>query len=141
MAKVLPSKQVSTKPVAQKAVNPIDALSRAGVISIEADNIDWVQRAGGGGRGASPENQAVRDKADSLKIGQGFMVPKSMVVKREIKNANTGAVSTLYTFKGANLVHKLQGKKFRTKRDTSGNLYLFRVTPTVVHVEEEQAEE
>jgi hypothetical protein len=135
MAKVLQTKQV-----AAKAVNPIDAISRAGVINIEADNIDWVQRAGGGGRGASPENQAVRDKADSLKIGQGFVLPKGMVVKREIKNASTGAVSTLYTFKGANLVHKLQGKKFRTKRDTSGNLYLFRVTPTVLHVEGEQAE-
>jgi len=147
MAKVMGKKTVvipakhSAKPVSSKPTNPIELLARAGVVSFDSDSIDWVGRSGGGGRAASPENQAIRDKADGLKVGQGFVIPKAMVTIRPITNSKTGQTSTLYTYKGASLVHKLEGKKFRTKRDTNNNLYLFRVQPNVIMTQEEETDE
>jgi len=102
-----------------KVINMSDKVLSSKVINM--GGVEWVGRT----RRANPENQAIRDKAESLKVGQGFKVPKVMVISKKIKASN-GQIYTLRTYKGYNLVRKIEGRKFSTRRDASGNMYLFR---------------
>ena len=122
--------------VSKKEVSVLAQIEGADVVSI--DEIELMPRAGGGGRGASPEVELLRSKARTLKIGQGFQIPVSLQVERKITSKN--GESTLYTYKGAAAIAKLkekEGKHFRTRRDKQGRMYIFRVSPP----EEVQTEE
>lgn len=77
-------------------------------------------------RAVKPENQALVDKASTLKIGQGFKIPSGMLFENEVTAAN-GKVYTLQGYRAYNLIRKIEGKKFSTRRDSAGNMYLFRI--------------
>lgn len=127
--------------VAQKAT-PVDLIEGAEVLDMESGDIEFLGKEGG--RQASPEVEALRDKANSLKIGQGFVIPKALMIEREVTNGKTGASSTIYTYKGANTISKMAkktDKRFRTRRDVHGKMYLFRVTPLEVVEEGAEGEE
>lgn len=98
---------------------------------VNESEIEFATR--GGGRGASPEVEALKAKLRSLKIGQGVKVPLNMLVEREITGKN--GTSILRTYKGANTVAKMaynEGMTFQTRRDTQNHLYVFHVSPKVI---------
>jgi hypothetical protein len=97
-----------------------EMISSAKVVNMES--VSLAQRT----RSAKPETLALCEKAQGLKVGQGFMLPKEMVIRQNVK-AKNGKVYKILNYKGYNLLRKIQGKRFSTKRDTVGNLYLFRV--------------
>lgn len=140
--KVVAGKQaVQTQKAGVKpASKPLDGFQ---VVSI--DTIEFLPSGRGGGKPMDPAVQRLVDKALSLKIGQGFKVPTNMRMERVINGSN-GAQSTLHTYKGAQSLSKKaksQDMRFRTRRDVSNNLWLFRVEPLIVSevTEEEVTEE
>lgn len=121
--------------VAQKATQrtPVDLIEGAEVLDMNSGDIEFLGKEGG--RQASPEVEALRSKASGLKIGQGFAIPKALLVEREVTNSKTGATSVIYTYKGANTISKMaskSGMRFRTRRTVDGKMILFRVTPLEV---------
>lgn len=127
--------------VAHKAT-PVDLIEGAEVLDMDSGDIEFLGKEGG--RQASPEVEALREKANSLKIGQGFVIPKALMIEREVTNSKTGTSSTIYTYKGANTISKMSkksGKRFRTRRDVHGKMYIFRVTPLETVEAEEETEE
>lgn len=143
--KVAPKVAHKVAPVASKvsSKSPIDLIEGAEVINMEGSGIEFLGKEGG--RQASPEVEALKEKVSALKIGQGFVIPKALRIEREVTNSTTGTSSTIYTYKGANTISKLanrEGKRFRTKRSTDGKMYIFRVTPLeVAPVESDESEE
>lgn len=120
------------KKVTATAVKSTAKPSIDGFQIVSMDSIEFLPSGRGGGKPMDPAVQKLVDKALSLQIGQGFKVPASMRIQREIKNSTSGAVSTLFTYKGAPSLSKrakAQDMRFRTRRDTAQNLWLFRVEP------------
>jgi hypothetical protein len=115
--------------------SPIDMIEGADILDVNSGDIDFLTGGGGGGRSAAPEVEALKAKANSLKIGQGFSVPKALHIERDVTNSKTGVASTIYTYKGAGTISKMakrENKRFRTRRDVAGKLYIFRVAPLEV---------
>jgi hypothetical protein len=113
---VVPVKPVvSVRPVTpiKTALKPIVKVAKQeGFEIVDVINtIELVAKGGGGGRGASPFAM----KVFGLENGQGFKITD------EKYNAGKG-VASLYA--GA----KRRGMKLRVRRDTAGQLWLFRVT-------------
>jgi hypothetical protein len=120
-----------------KSANPIDLIHGAKVMDVST--IEFVGREGG--RSASPEVAALREKISELELGQGFIIPKGLRVDRKITNASTGVESTIRTYKGANTVSKFakaNGVRYRSRLDKSGNLWIFRVEALVVVESDEE---
>lgn len=144
MATVTARKPVAQVQTARKVVQTGKAVAHKpvadGFAVVSIDTIDFLPSGRGGGKPMDPAVQKLVDKALSLQIGQGFKVPQSMRLNREIKGAN--GTSTLYTYKGAPSLSKrakAQDMRFRTRRDTAQNLWLFRVEPLeYVEVAEEE---
>lgn len=131
-------KQVVGKQVVKSATKPLDGFQ---VVSI--DSIEFLPSGRGGGKPMDPATQKLVDKALSLQIGQGIKVPVNMRLEREINGQN--GKSILHTYKGAqSLAKKAKANemRFRTRRDVSNNLWLFRVEPLIVSevLEEEVTE-
>lgn len=129
---------VITKKVAQVSkvapkVAPKVATQRDGFQVVDVDNIEFLSTGRGGGKPMDPATAALVNKALSLSIGQAIKVPQELRIKRGINGAN--GQSVLHTYKGAQSLSKrskAQGMRFRTRRDTAGNLWLFRVEPLEV---------
>lgn len=101
---------------------------------MDISNIEFLSSGRGGGKPMDPAVQKLIDKALTLEIGQGIKVPVNMRIERTITGQN-GASSTLHTYKGAQSLSKKSAAhemRFRTRRDTANNLWLFRVEPLVV---------
>jgi len=100
---------------------------------VDIDTIEFMPSGRGGGRAMDPATATLIEHALKLKIGQGFKVPASLRIQREINGVN--GKSVLYTYKGAPALSrraKTQNMRYRTRRDTAGNLWLFRATPLEV---------
>jgi len=110
------------------------------VVSI--DTIEFLASGRGGGKPMNPAVAKLIEKALTLEIGQGIKVPVSLRVQRNITGQN-GVTSELHTYQGAQSLSKkskANDMRFRTRRDTNNNLWLFRVEPlevVEVAVEEE----
>lgn len=114
---------------------------------VDISTLEFLTSGRGGGKPMDPAVAKLIDKALTLQVGQGIKIPLSMRIQRTITGKN-GAVSELHTYKGAQSLSKRsleQGMRFRTRRDTANNLWLFRVEPVVTtpveEVEEEETEE
>jgi hypothetical protein len=121
----------SVKPVAKVA---------DGFQVVSVDSIDFLSSSRGGGKPMNPATAKLIEKALTLQIGQGIKIPVAMRTEREIVNSSTGSKSILYTYQGAPSLNKrasANGMRFRTRRDVSGNLWLFAVEP---YTEEQVAE-
>jgi len=111
------------------------------VVSI--DTIEFLASGRGGGKPMNPAVAKLIEKALTLEIGQGIKVPVSLRVQRNITGQN-GVTSELHTYQGAQSLSKkskANDMRFRTRRDTNNNLWLFRVEPlevVEVAVEEEE---
>lgn len=141
---------ITKKPVAKIAakahvnVGKVAAKPNDGYAVVSIDTIEFAASGRGGGRAMDPAVQKLVDNALKLEIGQGFKVPQALRVQRVITNSQTGAESTLYTYKGAPALSrraKQAEKRFRTRRDVAGALWLFRVEPLQVVEVEGGAEE
>lgn len=99
-----------------------------GFAVVDIKNIEFMSRAGGGGKPMSSDVKMLIDKALSLRAGQGFKIPASMRLEKPITNSKTQATSTMYTYSGAQSLNKRKKDKvvYRTRRDTANNLWLFR---------------
>ena len=131
-------KTVAGKPVVKTGVKQADGFQ---VVSI--DSIEFLASGRGGGKPMNPAVAKLIDKALTLEIGQGFKVPVAMRLQRNITGQN-GVTSELHTYQGAQSLSKkskAEGKRYRTRRDTAGNLWLFRVEPLPEAVEVELTEE
>lgn len=126
-----PVQQVA-RPAVRQAAQPARVAKPAdGFQIVNESDIEFATR--GGGRGASPEVEALKAKLRGLKIGQGLKLPVAMVIEREINGKN--GTSILRTYKGANSVGKMaynENLTFQTRRDTQNSIYVFRVEPKVV---------
>ena len=122
--------KAGVKPVVAKpTVKPTEGFQ---VVSI--DSIEFLPSGRGGGKPMDPAVAKLIDKAMSLQIGQGIKVPLTLRQQRTI-NGKNGAVSELHTYKGAQSLSKkslANDMRFRTRRDVSNNLWLFRVEPIVI---------
>lgn len=130
------AKQVA-KPVTKQVAKP------EGFQVVSIDSIEFLPSGRGGGKPMDPAVAKLVDKALELEIGQGFKIPAAMRLERVITGQN-GASSTLYTYKGAQSLSKKAKQnemRFRTRRDTTGNLWLFRVEPIQYAEVAEVAEE
>jgi len=119
MAVIKPVQKVVSKPAVHAPIKhtaPVKAVTKTapkqeGFEVFDMNGIELVAKGGGGGRGMSP----FAAKVFSLENGQGFKISD------EKYNAGKG-VASLYA--GA----KRRGIKLRVRRDTNGQLWLFRVT-------------
>ena len=132
--KVVPAviQKAPVKPVMKGAVKPAEGFQ---VVSI--DSIEFLASGRGGGKPMNPAVAKLIDKALTLEIGQGIKIPVSMRVQRNITGQN-GVTSELHTYQGAQSLSKkskVAGMRYRTRRDTTGNLWLFRVEPLPESVE------
>jgi hypothetical protein len=133
----IPHKVVGKAPVAKPVAKPVEGYK---VVSI--DSIEFLPSGRGGGKPMNPAVAKLIEKAMSLEIGQGFIVPVSLRKERPITGAN-GVTSTLHTYDGAQSLSKkskANDMRFRTRRDVNNNLWLFRVEP-LPQYEEVAAEE
>jgi len=114
----------------------------------DINTIDFLESGRGGGKPADPAVERLLTKAFTLEIGQGIKVPVTMRTMKEIVSAN-GNKAELHSYKGAQTLSKRAGKtkdsenpyRFRTRRDKSGNLWLFRAEPVAEPVAVEGVEE
>jgi len=127
--------------VVQKAA--VKAVVKAGVKVadgfqvMDISNIEFLTSGRGGGKPMNPAVAKLIDKALTLEVGQGIKIPVSMRVQRNITGQN-GMTSELHTYQGAQSLSKkskAEGMRYRTRRDTTGNLWLFRVEPLPESVE------
>jgi len=132
-------------PIVKKAMQAVSKVTTKpatkvdGFQVVDIDSIEFLPSGRGGGKPMDPAVQRLVDKALSLRVGQGIKVPVNMRLEREINGAN--GKSILHTYKGAQSLSKkskANDMRFRTRRDVSNNLWLFRVEPlqVVEHVEE-----
>ena len=124
--KVLAKQVVGVKPGMKQGVKVAD-----GFQVMDISNIEFLASGRGGGKPMDPAVVKLIDKALTLEIGQGIKVPVSMRIQRNITGAN-GVTSELHTYKGAQSLSKkskAQDMRYRTRRDTANNLWLFRVEP------------
>lgn len=153
------------KPAAKQVIPPVThkvglkVAAKAGIAVADGfkvtdiSTIDFLESGRGGGVAADPAVERLIAKAFTLEISQGIKVPVSMRTMKVIESKN-GNKAELHSYKGAQTLSKRAGKtkdsenpyRFRTRRDKSGNLWLFRAEPLaepvpVEGVEEEQAEE
>lgn len=122
---------VIKKNVVKATVKPVAKIND-GFQVVDVDSIDFLSTSRGGGKPMDPATQKLIDKALTLKIGQGIKIPTAMRQERKIVNSQTGAESILYTYQGAQSLNKRAAShdiRFRTRRDTAGNLWLFAVEP------------
>ena len=80
------------------------------------------------GKPMSPVTAALVKAVLALKVGQGIKIPSKIRVEKEI--VSNGKNGTIYTYTGAPTVrnHALrQGVKLYNRRDTNGDLWVFRV--------------
>ena len=114
---------------------------------MDISTIEFLASGRGGGKPMNPAVQRLIDKALTLEVGQGIKVPVTLRQERTITGANN-VTSTLHTYQGAQSLSKRSKAsletdnpmRFRTRRDTANNLWLFRVEPLIVSevtVEEE----
>lgn len=131
---------VATKAVvATKKVAPVQD---AGYKVVDIDSIEFLPSARGGGKPMDPATAKLIDAAMGLGIGQGFKIPATLRVEREINGKN--GKSVLHTYKGAVALSKraaAHGARYRTRRDVNQNLWLFRVEPLEVADEATDSEE
>ena len=130
--------KAAVKPTGKLVVKPTEGFQ---VVSI--DSIEFLASGRGGGKPMNPAVAKLIDKALTLEIGQGIKVPVAMRVQRNITGQN-GVTSELHTYQGAQSLSKkskAEGMRYRTRRDTAGNLWLFRVEPLPEAVEVEVTEE
>jgi hypothetical protein len=130
--------KAAVKPMVKAAVKPAEGFQ---VVSI--DSIEFLASGRGGGKPMNPAVAKLIDKALTLEIGQGIKIPVSMRVQRNITGQN-GVTSELHTYQGAQSLSKkskAEGMRYRTRRDTTGNLWLFRVEPLPESVAVEVTEE
>lgn len=119
----LGGKQATPAPVTAKT--KVAPKAPEGFEVMDMSNIQLVPKGGGGGRELSPFSAAVF----GLEVGQGIRLSD------EQYNGGKG-VASLYA--GA----KRRGIKLRTRRDTKGQLWIFRVeSPAEEEAAEELAEE
>jgi hypothetical protein len=136
--KVLAKQVVGVKPGMKQGVKVAD-----GFQVMDISNIEFLASGRGGGKPMNPAVAKLIDKALTLEVGQGIKVPVAMRVQRNITGQN-GVTSELHTYQGAQSLSKkskAEGMRYRTRRDTSGNLWLFRVEPLPEAVEVEVTEE
>ena len=118
LTKVLPKVAQKVAPVAAKVAvkAPIKApVAKDGLTVFSMENIQLVPKGGGGGgKALGPFSE----KCLSLEIGQGIKISD------EKYNAGKGVASVYAGAKRRNI-------KLRVRRDVSGQLWLFRVEPTV----------
>jgi hypothetical protein len=114
VAKVATKVATVAKPVAKVATKvATKPVAKDGLTIFSMDNIELVPKAGGGGgKSLSPFSEAVF----SLEIGQGIKISD------EKYNAGKGVASVYAGAKRRNI-------KLRVRRDTTGQLWLFRVAP------------
>jgi len=131
------------KPAVKGSVKPVAKVAD-GFQVVSVDSIDFLETTrGGGGKPMDPATARLIEKALTLQIGQGLKVPTAMRIERKIVNSTTGAESILYTYKGAISLSKRVNPeeiRFRTRRDKTGNLWLFAVEPFTEAEREAQAE-
>jgi len=134
-------KQVA-KPVVKTVGKPI-VKPAEGFQVVDIETIEFLASGRGGGKPMNPAVAKLIEKALTLELAQGIKVPVSLRVQRNITGQN-GVTSELHTYQGAQSLSKkskAEGMRFRTRRDTSGNLWLFRVEPLeVVEVAVEEQE-
>jgi hypothetical protein len=114
---------------------------------MDMSSIEFLASGRGGGKPMDPAVARLIEKALTLDIGQGIKVPVALRVQRNITGQN-GVTSELHTYKGAqslskrvaNSKHTDNPFRYRTRRDTAGNLWLFRVEPLPETVEVEVQE-
>jgi hypothetical protein len=93
---------------------------------LDMDQVGLISNRQGGGREAAPEIKALVDKALSLEIGQGFIVPPSLLIGRKLGDA------TVWSYKGYNSLRKIavdNDMRYRMGVDEKGNRYIRRVEP------------
>jgi len=121
--------KAGVKPVVKAGVKPVDGFQ---VVSV--DSIEFLASGRGGGKPMNPAVARLIDKALTLEIGQGIKVPVTLRQERTINGVN-GVSSVLHTYQGAQSLSKkskAHDMRFRTRRDTANNLWLFRVEPLIV---------
>jgi len=124
--------KAAVKPMVKAAVKPAEGFQVTDISTIE-----FLTSGRGGGKPMNPAVAKLIDKALTLEIGQGIKIPVSMRVQRNITGQN-GVISELHTYQGAQSLSKkskAEGMRYRTRRDTTGNLWLFRVEPLPENVE------
>jgi len=135
--------KAAVKPVAKAASKPMGKVAD-GFQVVSVESIDFLETTrGGGGKPMDPATAKLIEKALTLQIGQGIKVPIALRIERPIKNSTTGVESILYTYKGAVSLSKRVNPdeiRFRTRRDKTGNLWLFAVEPFTEAEREAQAE-
>ena len=127
MAVVIKKTVQAAKPVVKSVAKVND-----GYQVVSMDSIEFLSTGRGGGKPMDPATQKLIDKALTLQIGQGIKIPANLRVERAITNSKTGVTATLYTYKGAQSLGKKAkdaGLRFRTRRDVTGNLWLFAAEP------------
>lgn len=140
MATVIRKATVPTKPVQRAVQTAKKAVAVDGFQVVNIDTIEFLSSGRGGGKPMDPAVAKLVEKALSLQVGQGIKVPVNMRIEREINGAN--GKSVLHTYKGAPSLSKrakANDMRFRTRRDVSNNLWLFRVEP--IQYEEVQVQE
>lgn len=121
---------VVVKPVVKAGVKPTVRPVSEGFQVVSIDSIEFLSSGRGGGKPMDPAVAKLVDKALTLQIGQGIKVPVAMRIDRTINGAN--GESILKTYQGAQTLSKrstASGMRFRTRMDTSENLWLFRAEP------------
>jgi len=130
------------KPVVKTMGKPI-VKPAEGFQVVSIDTIEFLSSGRGGGKPMDPAVAKLIEKAFTLEVSQGIKVPNSLRLQKNITGQN-GVTSELHTYKGAQSLSKkskAEGMRFRTRRDTSGNLWLFRVEPLEVIEVAEEVEE
>jgi hypothetical protein len=130
--------KAAVKPLVKAAVKAT-VKATDGFQVMDISNIEFLSSGRGGGKPMDPAVARLIDKAVTLQVGQGIKVPVSMRLERQITGKN-GVTSVLHTYKGAQTLSKRSTAsldtdapmRFRTRRDTANNLWLFRVEPIVV---------
>ena len=130
-------------------VKPV--VKQEGFQVVDVNTIDFLESGRGGGREADPAVEKLLASAFTLEIGQAIKIPIALRTMREIESAN-GNKSEIHQYKGAQTLSKRAAKtkdtenpyRFRTRRDKSGNMWLFRVEPlaeaVAVEVSEDEVE-
>jgi hypothetical protein len=122
--------KVLAKPIAKVGVKT--GLKVAdGFQVVNVDSIEFLTSGRGGGKPMDPAVARLIEKALTLEVGQGIKVPVAMRIQRNITGQN-GVTSELHTYKGAQSLSKkskANDMRYRTRRDTANNLWLFRVEP------------